>query len=69
MFLTFFDQYAVSNNLWSPDSESLVFAGKLVNRAESIEENSLNEIFILDVNGSSEPRILASGRLASWSWN
>lgn len=69
IFLTFFDQYAVSNNLWSPDSESLVFAGKLVNSAESIEENSLNKIFILDANGSREPRILTSGRLASWSWN
>ncbi|MCA9961537.1 MAG: PD40 domain-containing protein [Anaerolineales bacterium] len=56
-FLPYFDQYAHSHYLWSPDSSALVL---------SMRKDGENRVVIVPVNG--EPlRDLAAGDMASWS--
>lgn len=55
-FLPFFDQYAQSHRLWSPDSEALVFP---VLRADSAE------ILRIPINGRS-PQVVAEGLMPCW---
>ena len=69
--LTFFDQFGYSHSPWSPDGTRLVVSG-------TIEETSAgrngttpteNQVFVLDATGAEEPRKIAAGVLAFWSWN
>jgi TolB protein len=60
---SFFDQYAYSNSLWSPDSRSLVYAG----RELSSNGSGADTIFVLPVDGSAPARAIAPGSLAFWS--
>ena len=68
--LSFFDQYAYSHGLWSPDGSQFVFAGTLP--GDSAETNgaspSANKIYVVDVESGSV-REIASGSVAFWSWN
>ena len=70
MFL-FFDQYAYSNSVWSPDSSQLVFVGNLSREMGRRNGGSADEdkVFVLSVEGDSPPREIATGSLAFWSWN
>lgn len=67
----FFDQYAYSHSLWSPDSRWLVFSGNLWSGAitASLEGKARQEpqVIVLDVSGQSSPRAIADGFLAFWS--
>lgn len=65
ILLTYFDQYAYSHQVWSPDSRYLVFAGTLVDGAAADAQTS--QVFVLDVDGFEPPLALAAGLLASWS--
>ncbi len=56
-FLPFFDQYALSHRLWSPDSSALVL---------SMVENGRNQIFIINVV-SGQKQFLAEGLMPFWS--
>ena len=56
-FLPFFDQYALSHRLWSPDSSALVL---------SMVENGRNQIFIINI-ASGQKRFLADGLMPFWS--
>jgi len=56
-FLPFFDQYALSHRLWSPDSDALVL---------SMVENGRNQIFIINVV-SGQKQFLAEGSMPFWS--
>ena len=68
MLLAFFDQYAASHQVWSPDSQHLVFAGLLADGAsEGSEESAISEVFVLDAEGDVPPQAVAPGLLASWS--
>ncbi|MEE9248605.1 MAG: hypothetical protein V3U79_07920, partial [Dehalococcoidia bacterium] len=60
---SFFDQYAYSNSLWSPDSRSLVYVG----REPSSNGSGADTVFVLPVDGSSPARPIAPGNLAFWS--
>ena len=69
--LSFFDQYAYSHSPWSPDGASLVVAG-----TEQESSNRRNgstptgaRIYVLDAAGGGEPRGIAAGTVAFWSWN
>ena len=69
-YLSFFDQYAYSHSLWSPDGSALVVAG-----SEGMEAGRRNgsgpsggQIFVVDADTGSALRI-ASGKTAVWSWN
>ncbi len=56
-FLPFFDQYALSHRLWSPDSKALVL---------SMVADGRNQIFIINaING--QKQFLAEGSMPFWS--
>ena len=59
----FFDQYAYSNNLWSPDGRSLVYSA----RDPDANGTGGTTIQVISIDGSSPPRVIAPGHLAFWS--
>jgi TolB protein len=63
--LTFYDQYQRSATLWSPDSKNLVLSGFLLG---SSDPNSDYGVWVAAATGNLEPRFLAEGVLAFWSW-
>ncbi len=69
-YLSFFDQYAYSHSLWSPDGSALVVAGN--EGPESGRRNgsgpSGGQIYVVDT-GTGETQRIASGKTAVWSWN
>jgi len=58
--LPYFDQYHQSVTIWSPDSNNLVLS--------FIDQKGNPGIAIVAASGQLEPRILAGGYLAFWSW-
>ena len=69
--LTFFDQYAYSHSPWSPDGTRLVVAGSEGPVAERRNGHTPTgaRIYVLDAVGNAEPREIAQGNVAFWSWN
>ena len=68
----FFDQYAYSHSLWSPDGRSLVFAGTLnvpASTASASISSSRQEshIVVLDVGPTPSAQVIADGILGFWS--
>ena len=65
----YFDQYAHSHSLWSPDSTSLVFAGRITAAGvgASDRQRPVNQIVVLATHRYSLPRIIANGVLGFWS--
>ena len=68
----FFDQYASSHSPWSPDSRSLVFAGKVEGGAVSVSISSGSSrqgshIIVVGTDPDSIPQTIAEGILAFWS--
>lgn len=57
-FLPYFDQYALSHRLWSPDSTALVLPIK--------DEEGQDEVVVVPVIGE-EPLVIAEGEVAFWS--
>ena len=66
LLLSYFDQYAYSNSLWSPESQYLVFAGRLV---PEVGMSDGDQVFVMDVNYPSALQAIAEGSIAFWSWN
>jgi Tol biopolymer transport system component len=60
--LNFFDQYASTQALWSPDSRQLLFVGWT---ARPLITPS--RVWVVDALPSATPRTLAEGLMASWS--
>ena len=69
--ISFFDQYAYSNSVWSPDSSQIVFSGSLGPGGFSRNggSNGGAKVYVLDVKENSSPREIATSRFAVWSWN
>ena len=69
ILFSFFDQYAYSHQLWSPDSRSLVFAGLLQGGPDlvSMGMQPNDKIYVMEVEGPVSPRAIADGILAFWS--
>ena len=69
-YLSFFDQYAYSHSMWSPDGSALVVAGN--DGPDSGRRNgsgpSGGNIYVVDA-GTGEAQRIASGKVAVWSWN
>jgi Tol biopolymer transport system component len=65
----FFDQFAHSHSPWSPDSESLVFAGRLRGDASSVSfsQQAVPHIYIVDASPEPTIRSIADGYMAFWS--
>lgn len=57
-FMPFFDQYALSHRLWSPDSDAVVLP--------LITDDTI-QILVVPINGD-PPRAIAEGMMAFWSW-
>ncbi|HXD11038.1 MAG TPA: hypothetical protein VN653_13315, partial [Anaerolineales bacterium] len=58
--LPYFDQYHQSNTIWSPDNNNLVLS--------FLDKDGKPGIAIVAASGKLEPRLLAPGYLAFWSW-
>jgi Tol biopolymer transport system component len=58
--LPYFDQYHQSATIWSPDSNHLVLS--------FVNGSGVPGIAVVAASGNLEPRILAEGYLAFWSW-
>ena len=56
-FLPYFDQYAHSHRLWSPDSNAIVLP---------IRDEGENQVTVMPVNGD-EKQVIAEGDMAFWS--
>ena len=69
--LSYFDQYAYSHSPWSPDGASLVVAGSGGGDASRRNGSSpgSDRVYVVDAVGGAQPRDIAAGRLAFWSWN
>ncbi len=67
----FFDQYAYSHRLWSPDSRYLLFAGTLNEAAVTAgfgeQSNEGSRIFIVDTGPMRSVQPLTEGVLGFWS--
>ena len=65
----FFDQYAYSHKLWSPDSRYIVFAGILRDRAvgAGLTSQTSSRVYVLDTGPMRTIEVLAPGILAFWS--
>lgn len=70
----FFDQYAQSHAVWSPDSKYLVYAGAAPGAVESSngtgrtssQPTASSRVFVAPVDGSAAPRSLVDGRIGVW---
>jgi len=58
--LPYFDQYHQSNTIWSPDNNNLVLS--------FVDQDGNPGIAIVAASGKLQPRQLAKGYLAFWSW-
>lgn len=58
--LPYFDQYHQSATIWSPDNNNLVLS--------FLGQSGAPGIAIVAASGNLEPRLLAQGYLAFWSW-
>jgi Tol biopolymer transport system component len=58
--LPYFDQYHQSATIWSPDNNNLVLP--------LVFNDGTSNLAIVPASGRMEPRILAPGYLAFWSW-
>lgn len=56
----FFDQYQRSSTIWSPDSRLLAFT--------AVTPDGTAGVFVSHADGNTQPRFLASGDYAFWSW-
>jgi TolB protein len=72
--INFFDQYAQTNSIWSPDSKSLVFAGLSKEDVSALKQSNSEDdvapiVYILPVEGANagKPQPVAYGNLAFWS--
>jgi TolB protein len=67
----FFDQFAQSHALWSPDGRYIVYAGAApgsasANPDDNSESVERGQIFIATVDGNVPPRAIADGSIALW---
>ncbi len=65
----YFDQYAASHSVWSPDSRWVVLTGRLLSPEPGEADATLGEsiVWIADTESLNPPVALAEGILAFWS--
>ena len=66
IWLSYFDQYSHSHGVWSPDGLHLVFAGRIPEPDDTVRTQ--DQVIVLDADGFAEPRAIAEGTVAFWSW-
>ena len=72
--ISFFDQYAQSNSIWSPDSKALVFAGLSNEDYTALNQSGATDnlqpmVYVLPVDGANagKAQAIGYGSLAFWS--
>ena len=66
--LSYFDQYAYSLQIWSPDSGHIVFTGAVPRPgAAAGTERLISQVLVWDVESRAPPAPIDQGYLASWS--
>lgn len=63
----YFDQYALSHRIWSPDSKSFVFAGAAGKDARPAEGLRNPTIYTVEAVAQAKPQSLTEGHIAFWS--
>lgn len=58
--LPFYDQYHLSATIWSPDSNKIVYTSNTSEQGQGV--------WVVDVDGASQPVRIADGAYAFWSW-
>lgn len=58
-YLPFFDQYAQSHRIWSPDGSALVYIGTAL--------DGRSGVWVQDVDAGGEPTLIGPGITATWS--
>lgn len=67
MVFQYFDQYALSHRIWSPDSKSFVFAGAAGEDARPAEGLRDPTIYTVEAVAHAKPKSLTEGHIAFWS--
>jgi TolB protein len=67
MIFQYFDQFALSHKLWSPDGAQFVFPGVLEREAESSEPWVAPRVYVVAADGKTPPHAIARGHTAFWS--
>jgi TolB protein len=63
----YFDQYALSHRLWSPDSTHFVFAGAAGSDARPAEGLRAPSVYTVEAKAHAAPKALTAGHIAFWS--
>jgi TolB protein len=63
----YFDQYALSHRLWSPDSKQFVFAGSAGTDIHPAVAAQNPSVYVVDIQGQPSPQALTDGHIAFWS--
>jgi TolB protein len=63
--LAFFDQYAISHGLWSPDGHSLVYAAGPADDQAGLRPSSRGWVMTIPVDGSAAAHVVADGNFVS----
>lgn len=67
MVFQYFDQYALSHRVWSPDSKQFVFAGAAGSDAQPEDGIQNPSIYTVEAKKDATPHMLADGHIAFWS--
>ncbi|HXG18346.1 MAG TPA: hypothetical protein VNN62_04650 [Methylomirabilota bacterium] len=63
----YFDQYALSHRLWSPDSKQFVFTGAAGTDVRPLEGLRNPTVYTVEAIAHAKPRSLTDGHIAFWS--
>ena len=63
----YFDQYALSHRLWSPDSTHFVFTGSAGAELGPAVAAQNPSVYVVELKDKASPRSLADGHIAFWS--
>lgn len=63
----YFDQYALSHRVWSPDGRRFVFTGLSGAELAGAGEASGSRVYVADLDRPGPPRAIADGHTAFWS--
>ena len=63
----FFDQYALSHRLWSPDGSAFVFTGWTGVDPQTVGPVGAPSVFVVPIDAAKKPSALGDGHVAFWS--
>jgi TolB protein len=67
MVFQYFDQYALSHRVWSPDGRSFVFSGAIEDDSASPHPILSPRVYVVDVTGKQPPLGVGDGHTGFWS--